>query len=44
VFASEALFQADVFTKEAAQLDFGIKAPVPLAKKFGSSNYAAFRS
>jgi Zn-dependent peptidase ImmA (M78 family) len=43
VFASEALFQGEVFTKEAEQLDFGIKAPVALAKKFGSSNYAACR-
>jgi Zn-dependent peptidase ImmA (M78 family) len=43
VFASEALFQGDVFAKEAEQLDFGVKAPVALARKFGSSNYAAFR-
>lgn len=43
VFASEALFQGEVFTKEAEQLDFGVKAPVALARKFGSSNYAAFR-
>jgi Zn-dependent peptidase ImmA (M78 family) len=43
VFASEALFQGEVFTKEADQLDFGVKAPVALARKFGSSNYAAFR-
>jgi Zn-dependent peptidase ImmA (M78 family) len=43
VFASEALFQGEVFAKEAQKLDFGIKAPMALAKKFGSSNYAAFR-
>jgi Zn-dependent peptidase ImmA (M78 family) len=43
VFASEALFQGEIFAKEAQQLDFGIKAPVALAKQFGSSNYAAFR-
>lgn len=43
VFASEALFQGNVFAKKAEQLDFGVKAPVALAKKFGSSNYAAFR-
>jgi len=43
VFASEALFQGAIFAKEAAELEFGVKAPVALAKKFGSSNYAAFR-
>jgi hypothetical protein len=43
VFASEALFQGEIFAKEAQQLHFGIKAPIALAKKFGSSNYAAFR-
>ena len=43
VFASEALFQGEVFAKEAEELDFGVKAPIALAKKFGSSNYAAFR-
>jgi hypothetical protein len=43
VFASEALFQGEIFTKEAEQLEFGVKTPVALARKFGSSNYAAFR-
>jgi len=43
VFASEALFQGERFAKEAQQFDYGIKAPMALAKKFGSSNYAAFR-
>jgi Zn-dependent peptidase ImmA (M78 family) len=43
VFASEVLFQGAVFTREAQRLDFGVKAPIALAKKFGSSNYAAFR-
>jgi len=43
VFASEALFQGEIFAKEAAELDFGVKTPIALAKKFGSSNYAAFR-
>jgi Zn-dependent peptidase ImmA (M78 family) len=43
VFASEALFQGEIFAKEAQQVHFGIKAPIALAKKFGSSNYAAFR-
>lgn len=43
VFASEALFQGEVFAREAQELDFNIKAPMALAKKFGASNYAAFR-
>ena len=43
VFASEALFQGEVFSREAQQLEFGVKAPVALARQFGSSNYAAFR-
>ncbi len=43
VFASEVLFQGERFAKEAQQLNFGIKTPIELAKKFGSSNYASFR-
>jgi Zn-dependent peptidase ImmA (M78 family) len=43
VFASETLFQGDIFTKMAADSDFGIKVPMDLAKKFGASNYSAFR-
>ena len=43
VFASEALFQGEVLAKEAQELDFGIKAPIHLARQFGASNYATFR-
>ena len=43
VFASEVLFQGEVFAKEAQELDFGIKTPIALARKFGASNYATFR-
>lgn len=43
VFASEVLFQGEVFSKEARERDFGIKAPIALARKFGASNYSAFR-
>jgi IrrE N-terminal-like domain len=43
VFSSEVLFQGDVFSKEAHGQDFGIKVPMNLARKFGASNYAAFR-
>jgi Zn-dependent peptidase ImmA (M78 family) len=43
VFASEALFQGELFASEALEYDFGMKVPIKLAKKFGSSNYAAFR-
>ena len=43
VFASEVLFQGDVFSTEAHDQDFSIKVPMTLAKKFGASNYATFR-
>ncbi|MBS1807630.1 MAG: ImmA/IrrE family metallo-endopeptidase [Acidobacteria bacterium] len=43
VFASEVLFQGEVFAKEAQDLSFGIKTPMALARKFGASNYATFR-
>lgn len=43
VFASEALFQGEVFAREARDLVFSIKTPIALARKFGASNYATFR-
>lgn len=43
VFASETLFQGEIFTSMAADSAFGIKIPMQLAKKFGASNYSAFR-
>jgi hypothetical protein len=43
VFASDTLFQLDRFEEEMAKLEFGLKSPMALAKKFGSSNHAAFR-
>jgi Zn-dependent peptidase ImmA (M78 family) len=43
VFASEVLFQGEIFSKEAREQDFGIKVPIALARKFGASNYSAFR-
>lgn len=42
-FASEVLFQLDGFTKEAADWDFGIRAPLQLSARYGSSFYAAAR-
>ncbi len=43
VFASEALFQGDIFSKEAHDLAFGTRTAIDLAKKFGTSNYSTFR-
>jgi hypothetical protein len=43
VFASEVLFQGDVFSNEAHGQSFSIKVPMGLADKFGASRYAAFR-
>jgi len=43
VFASEVLFQGEVFATEAHDQKFGIKVPMGLAKKFGASNYSTFR-
>jgi hypothetical protein len=43
VFASEVLFQGDVFCDEAHDRQFGIRVPMDLAKKFGASNYSTFR-
>lgn len=42
-FASEVLFQLDTFTAEAADWDFGLKAPLRLSKKYGASVYATVR-
>lgn len=43
VFASEVLFQGEVFSQEAHDQSFGIKIPIGLARKFGASNYSTFR-
>lgn len=43
VFATEVLFQLDSFTREAADYDFGIRTPLKLQRKYGSSAYAAIR-
>ena len=43
VFASEVLFQGEVFSQEAHDQSFGIKVPIALARKFGASNYSTFR-
>lgn len=43
VFASEVLFQGEVFSEEAHGQAFSIKVPIKLARKFGASNYATFR-
>lgn len=43
VFASEVLFQGEVFSAEAHGQSFGIKVPMTLAKKYGASNYSTFR-
>jgi hypothetical protein len=43
VFASEVLFQGKLFADEAHQSAFGMKVPIQLAKKYGTSNYSAFR-
>jgi len=43
VFASEVLFQGDVFSQEAHGQAFNIKVPMALAGKFGASRYATFR-
>jgi Zn-dependent peptidase ImmA (M78 family) len=43
VFASEVLFQGEIFAQEAHQFDFGIKVPMNLSKKYGASNYSTFR-
>ena len=43
VFASEVLFQGEVFSSEAHEQSFSIKVPMGLAKKFGASRYSTFR-
>jgi len=43
VFASEVLFQGEMFSREAHDQAFSIKVPIKLARKFGASNYSAFR-
>ena len=43
VFAAEVLFQGERFAKEAAEYEFGHRAPIALAKKYGASNYSTFR-
>jgi len=43
VFASEAMFQGEVFAEQAHDREFGIKTAMALAKQFGGSNYATFR-
>lgn len=42
-FASTTLFQHDRFLSEMDKLGLGIKSPMNLAKRFGSSNHAAIR-
>lgn len=42
-FARFVLFQGDAFRNAAADHKMGIRAPIDLAKRFGSSNYAAAR-
>ncbi len=42
-FASEVLFQGNRFQEEANSLPFELKTPMQLGRKFGASNYAAFR-
>ena len=43
VFAVEVLFQGTTFAAEAHSDAFGMKVPMRLAKKYGASNYSAFR-
>jgi Zn-dependent peptidase ImmA (M78 family) len=43
VFATEVLFQLDGFIAEANDHNFGIRVPLDLSKKYGSSVYAAVR-
>ena len=43
VFASEVLFQGEIFAEQAHNREFGIKTAMALAKQFGGSNYATFR-
>ena len=43
VFAVEVMFQGATFAAEAHADTFGMKVPMQLAKKYGASNYSAFR-
>ena len=43
VFASEAMFQGEVFAEQAHDRPFGVATAIALAKQFGGSNYATFR-
>ncbi|HWY50621.1 MAG TPA: ImmA/IrrE family metallo-endopeptidase [Chthoniobacterales bacterium] len=43
VFASEVLFQLDSLTNEAAGYKFGLRVPLKLSKKYGSSVYSTVR-
>lgn len=43
VFASEVLFQGNMFADEAHDSAFSLKVPIRLAKKYGASNYSTFR-
>lgn len=43
VFASDVLFQLDTFACEARDLEFGLKAPLALSKRYGASVYATIR-
>jgi Zn-dependent peptidase ImmA (M78 family) len=42
-FASSTLFQLETFDEEMRKLELGIKTPMHLATKFGSSRHAALR-
>lgn len=43
VFASEVLFQGDLFTEAANDMALSIASAKALAKQFGASNYSTFR-
>jgi Zn-dependent peptidase ImmA (M78 family) len=43
VFASEVMFQGEIFAQHAHDKELGIKTAIDLAKQFGGSNYATFR-
>jgi hypothetical protein len=43
VFASEVLFQLDTFATEAEEMEFCIRTPIDMSKKYGTSIYAAIR-
>jgi hypothetical protein len=43
VFASDVLFQLDQFRADSGDLEFGINAPLKLAKRYGASIYSTAR-